>query len=271
MRFRETYHLQQSAKEIRVALVTDGDRVGGLLNEQHPLPVGEGEPAFDYRQHIRNLVGQLDTTSEAAVAAEDAHSHQLIRVSRSKDERDEIVKLSHGKLVATRQGLESLYIRGGFELAFISGKLPTVPDQLLEQLGQTVTLLRQPAVERRELRAEGFSVDFEESATALDSRRLQLKGAIDGLDAARKVAEGTLVVKRQTIDVLHRTVRWVGRTSEGLFYLAGEDELAERIRKSTRRAPRPSEQAAAESTDEETGSDDESTPESQAPATPTES
>ena len=271
MRSRETYHLQQSAREIRVALVTDGDRVGGLLNEQHPLPVGEGEPAFDYRLHIEHLVAQLDSAGDDAVVAEDQHSRQQIRVSRSKLERDDVAKDGYGQLVAARGGLESLYERGGFELAFVSGKTPTVPDQLQEQLGQTVKLLQQPAVEPGELRAQGFSADFGEVADGLESRRLELRDAIDGLDAERKVAEGTLVAKQKAIDVLRRTVLWVGRTAEGLFHLAGEEELADRIRTSTRRPPRPSEQAAEEPNAEEAGSSDEPAPEAEASATPTES
>ena len=40
-----------------------------------------------------------------------------------------------------------------------------------------------------------------------------------------------------------RTVSGVGRTAEGLFHLAGEDELAKRMRASTRRRQRPSKKA----------------------------
>ena len=61
------------------------------------------------------------------------------------------------------------------------------------------------------------------------------------MDAANKEAEGTLLAKREAVDVLRRTVIWVGRTTEGQFHLAGEDELAERIRTSTRRPIRSSE------------------------------
>ena len=60
MRSQETYTLMQSAREIKVAIDADGDQVDGLLNEQHPLPVEEGEPAFDYQQHMRHLSRHLD-------------------------------------------------------------------------------------------------------------------------------------------------------------------------------------------------------------------
>ncbi len=92
MRSQEMYHLQQSAKEIRVAIDTDGDRIGGQLNEQHPLPVDGGEPAFDYRKHMLHLNTQLGSAEGQAVEAEDRHSAQLIRVARLKSERDEVTK-----------------------------------------------------------------------------------------------------------------------------------------------------------------------------------
>ena len=53
-----------------------------------------------------------------------------------------------------------------------------------------------------------------------------------------------------------------------IFHLAGEDELAKRIRSSTRRPPRPSEEEAAQEPSAEEGSDDEASAE---PATSTQS
>ena len=274
MRGQETFFLLRAAKEIRVALDTDGDRIGERINEQFPLPVGEGEPDFDYRLHIRHLVLQLDSAVEKTTAAEDEHSIRLIRVSRSKDERDEVTSANLGKLVAARQGLESLYPEGGFELAFVSGTTPREPDRLLEQLVQTVKLLKKPAVELRQLKVAGFQVDLGDLATDLESGQTEVRDALDSLDVARKEAEGTLVVKNKATGELRRIVLWVSRTAEGLFHLAGESDLAGRIRSSTRRPRRPSEEAAAQAAEEATettGSGEEAPAEAQAsesPATP---
>jgi len=263
MRSQETFSLLQSAKEIRVAVETDGDRVGGLLNEQHPLPVEEGEPAFDYRQHMRHLVHQLELAADETIVAEDDHSAQKILVSRLQDERDEVVDVTYDKLVSARQGFESIYKRGGFEMAHVSGNTPRVPDKLIEQLGQSIRLLRQPVVAPRGLKVEGFSVDLGAVADSLETGAADLRGALDRLEGARKVSEGLLVTKRKKIEVLRRTILWVGRTTEGLFHLAGEDDLADRIRKSTRRPARPSEVPAEPPP---AGSDDEPPAEHQASA-----
>jgi hypothetical protein len=245
MRSQETLSLFKSAKEIRVAIDADGERIGGLLNETNPLPVPEGEPTFDYRLHFQHLSHQLDTAVGDTELAEDAHSARLIRVARFQSQRDEVVKSGYDTLVWARQGLESLYPNGGFELGFLKGKTPEVPDRLLEQLEQTVKFLREPAVDLREVRVRGFSADFGVVAAELETEIAAVQDSLDGLARVRKDAEGTLVVKREAIVQLRRTLLWVGRTTEGLFHLAGESELAARIRKSTRRPPRPSEQEPA--------------------------
>ncbi len=263
MRSQETLSLFKSAKDIRVAIDVDGERIGGLLNDTHPLPVPEGEPTFDYRLHFQHLSHQLDLAVGDTELAEDLHSAQLIRVARFQSERDETVKSGYGTLVSARQGLDSLYPNGGFELGFLKGKTPEVPDKLLEQLGQTVKFLREPAVDLRDVKVRGFSADFGEVATELETEIAAVQGAVDRLDLSRKEAEGALVVKRKAIDGLRRTLLWVGRTTEGLFHLAGESELAARIRKSTRRPARPSE-PAAEPPGEEASA--EPAPEAEAPA-----
>ena len=209
-----------------------------MLNEQNPLPAGEGQPAFDYREHMRQLSGELDTAVEAVVASEDTHADQQIKVARALEERDEVAERGFDSLLSAREGA---FKRGGFEMAFVSGKTPRAPKRLKEQLGQSCKLLRDPAVEQRELKVKGFNIDLGEMADDLEARWLELSAALDHVDSANKVAENTMLANRETHERLRRTIVWVGRTVEGLFHLAGEDELAERIRTSTRRPLRPSE------------------------------
>ncbi len=274
MRTQETFSLTKSAKEIGVALDADGERIGGKLNEQSPLPAVEGGSAFDYRTHMQSLRLQLNEATAAVADAEDEHAVRLIRVAREQSDRDAVAKVSYDKMVTERQGLEAFYPRGSFELAFIKGNTPRVPERLHEQLVQTVKLLNKPAVEPRAPRSSSFNVDLEKVAENLEPEIPALRGAIDRADRASKEAEGSMLAKQKAIAQLRRTVVWVGKTAEGLFYLAGEDELARRIRKSTRRPARPSEQEPAEqeSTSEETPSEaslteaPEATPEASAEA-----
>ncbi len=264
MRTQESFSLTKTAKEIAVAIDTDGDRIGGTLNEQNPLPVIEGEPTFDYRKHFQSLRMHLGKATDEVAEAEDEHAARLIRVARRMSERDEVGKKAYDLTIIERQGLECLYPEGSFELAFLKGHTPRVPDRLLEQLVQTVKLLKQPAVEPREPKSSSISIDLDKVVENLEPLIPELRDAVGRHAQANKEAEGSLVLKRKAINQLRRTVVWVGRTTEGLFYLAGEDELAKRIRKSTRRPLRPSEQpeeaspSEAESEQSEASSSEES-------------
>ncbi len=256
MRTEESHALMKSAKDIGVALDADGERIGGTLNEQSPLPAVEGASAFDYRLHMQGLGLQLDESVKQVTDAEDEHAARLIRASREQKDRDAVAGVAYNKMVTERQGLETHYPDGSFELAFLKGKTPRVPERLHEQLVQTVKLLNQPAVELREPKSNSFNLDLEKVAENLELCIPDLRGAIDRANRASKEAEGSLVARNEAVQQLRRTVVWVGRTTEGLFYLAGEDELAKRIRKSVRRPLRPSEQSAEqESTSEDSTSE----------------
>ncbi len=244
MRTQETFALQRSAREIGVAIDTDGDRIGDSLNEQNPLPVVEGEPAFDYKKHMQSLKLQLQSAEGEAVAAEDEHAARQIRVARQRSELDDVAKVSYDKMVVVRQNLETVYPSGSFELAFLKGQTPRAPERLFGQLEQSVGLLKKPAVAPRQPKSEAVTVDLDKILAELEPEVPVLRGSLDRFLRAKKETEGSLVARREAVQKLRRTVVWVGRTTEGLFFLAGEEELAKRIRTSTRRPLRPSEEPA---------------------------
>ncbi len=239
--------LLEAGREIRVALVAAGLRIAGLLTEEYPPPVVDGEPLFDYGKQVQHLIHELETAENAVVAAEDAHMKQEVRVSRLRSERDQKTEANYDKLLAARQGFDGLQgAKGGFETVFVSGESPRRPKRLLVQMAQSVTLLNDPAVEPRDLKVAGFTIDYATVASDLETGMLDLRGTMDRLETESKIAEGTMLARRQTIDELSSTVIWAGRGAEGLFHRAGEHELAKRIRTSTKRPLRPSEEQAKE-------------------------
>ncbi len=246
MTTQASFALLQGAKEIRVALVADGPRIVGRLAEEYPPPEVDGQPLFDYGKQVRHLEHELETAEDGVIVAENDHMKQEVVVSRLRTERDDKAAENYGKLVAARQGLDGLQgTKGGFEAAFVSGAAPQSANRLLDQLAQSVTLLKEPAVEPRKVKVAGFEVDYPTVAGDLETGRLDLQATIDRLDEENKRAEGTMLARRAAVAELRRTVIWAGRSAEGLFERAGEHELAKRIRTSTRRPLRPSEDAAA--------------------------
>ena len=245
MRTQAAFSLLKSAREIRVALVTAGVRIARMLTEKYPPPKVNGRPLIDYGNQVQHLVHELQTAEGGVIDAEDAHMKQEVRVSRLRTERNERARDGHDKLVAARQGLDGLQgAKGSFETAFVSGTAPRHPEKLVEQLAQSVTLLKDPAVEPRKLKVAGFGIDYSTVATDLESEMVGLRDTLGQLDEQSKLAEATMLARKEAIAELKSTVIWAGRTAEGLFHRAGEHELADRIRTSTRRPLRPSEQAA---------------------------
>ncbi len=247
MTTQASFALLQGASEIRVALVTDGPRIAGLVTEVYPPPVVDGQPLFDYGKQVQHLVHELETAEEGVIVAENDHMKQEVVVSRLRTERDKKVDDNHEKLVAARQGLAGVQgVKGSFEATFVSGTAPRRPKRLLGQLTQSVTLLHEPAVEPRKAKVAGFDVDYTAVAEDLEAGRLDLQVTVDRLDEENKRAEGTMLARRKVIAELRGTVIWAGRTAEGLFERAGEHELAKRIRTSTRRPLRPAEEAVGD-------------------------
>ncbi len=94
-------------------------------------------------------------------------------------------------------------------------------------MGQSVTLLNDPAVEPRMPKVAGLSVDYPTVAGDLEPGMLDLSGTIDRLDEKGKLAEVTMLARLEAIDELKTTVVSAGRSAEGLFYRAGDRPAAE--------------------------------------------
>lgn len=268
MRSQTAFDLLKSAKEIRVALDTNGSQIAASLAEKYPPPIVDDRPLIEYDRQIQHLVHGLQAAEAQVIETEDAHMKQVVRVSRLRSERDEAASTNYDKLLAARQGLDGLQgIKGSFETAFVAGRAPRQPDRLLDQLAQSVALLDDPPVELRAVKIAGFDIEPKAMARDLEAGMNELSAIVDRLDAENKITESTMLVRRKAIAELKNTVIWAGRTAEGLFQRADEPELAKRIRTSTRRQLRPSEQASAPADSEPETSTEAST---LSPETPTE-
>ncbi len=255
MRTEEVYGRLYSGAAVITAVETDGDEVGRLLDERYGVTPPElpGEPpsledaktlgelasALSYRRIVDHLKGDLGTVHTRLAWSEDQHQRKLARIQDLIDRREELGGVLSGTYLKVRHSLQSLYgSRMGFVLANVSGATPQNPRRLIQQVGQTISFLRDPVVEPPSHDLNGVTVDFAELANDLEPPMEELGAVLQELDRTRKEAQGTGAVKQEAVKEFDRMFLWVARALASYFHLAGLHELAELIRPSVRRQGR---------------------------------
>ncbi len=225
-----------SAEEVRGSLSAHRGLIGGNLDVQRPA---SPETSFSYPVLFEHMDSELAQVVNKLVESEDRHVRQLAKISQLRRRRDQGFDDTYAKQVAARGILTSLYGKDrDFELAAVSGKTPESSKTLAEQVDQTVKFLRNPEVAEPSQKVAGVGVDLPTMADDLESDQKQLVGVRAELVQATKVADGTRRVTNQAIKEFDLVFLWIAHSLEGLFRLAGEEELANRIRTSARRVTR---------------------------------
>lgn len=164
------------------------------------------------------------------------HQRKLALINDLIGRREELGSALSGKFLKARHTIQSLYgSEMGYVLVNVKGATPQNPRRLIQQIGQTISFLRDPVVEPPSLDLAGVRIDFAEVADDLESPMKELGTVLQELDRARKQAQGTLAAKQEGVAEFDRVFQWVARALASYFHLAGLHELAELIRPSIRR------------------------------------
>ncbi len=223
----------QSARETQTSLGTFGDSVATKLDP------AEGEPGFNYRDLFQDVGARIASVQEQLVDAEDAHVRNQIQISDLKREGERLNVALYDEQVSVRRILEGAYGSGrGFELAAVKGSTPQGLDNLSDQVDQTVKLLRDPAIEAPSVKAGGVAIDFAAMAESLETGRAEIVRVGELLASARKAADQTVIEKRKATAAFDAVFPWAAQTVEGVFRMAGERDLADRIRTARQRVTR---------------------------------
>ncbi len=259
-----------SAEEVQGSLTAHRGKIGDNLDDQRPP---SSETGFSYQVMFDHMGGELAKVKSRLVEAEDQHVKQLAKISQLRRRRDQGATDTYDKQTAARGILAHLYGKDrDFEVAAVSGKTPVSPKSLAEQVDQTVKFLRNPEGEKPSTKVAGVGVDFDIMADDLEKGQNQLTEVRTELVQASKEADGTRQITSEVIKEFDLVFLWIAHSLEGLFRLAGEEELADRIRTSARRVTRRQADQEEEQTEsQESSPDDPATEESEsAPSEATE-
>jgi hypothetical protein len=180
------------------------------------------------------LVGRwLAATSSAMVAADEAHIHELSDDAPVRDRRDDAHAKLHAELVELREWMTGLFGGRAVRSLGFAADTPRDPAALAQFAGEVSKSLREkdfPAPKRA-----GVTWSPAKEASKIDKLRAKLDEAIAAVGREAREAQGTLATKNAALGAYDDAFARSSEYLEGLFTLAGETELAARVRPSTRR------------------------------------
>ena len=207
----------------------------------------------------------LESLREKVVTAEDLHVHRLAGAAALRREGQELANELYDQQVMARGILGAAFPDRGYELAAVSGTTPRNYKPLEEQVDQTVKLLREPAVELPTVKLLGVDITPGQVADGLDAGLQGFRANRTDYGRARKAVGESQVLLDQVIAEFKGSFPWIAQALEAFARLAGERELADRIRTSIRRVTRrqgeTEEGEPDQASSDETSSDDTSSEE----------
>lgn len=139
-------------------------------------------------------------------------------------------------LMVAGRGL-SAHLFGDDKLAEIgfARRVEEAAEALLEQAVTVVDTVRGSGFVAPKPRLRTFTADLRDLATDLEPALGRVRGALEDLEAARCDVRLALHDRNEALEAFNRDFLHIARIVEGLLRRAGLDDLAERVRPSTRR------------------------------------
>lgn len=261
--------LLDTSLKVETEIETHAPEIAGRLDERFAprfegLGVGSERP--DFLSTLLAMKGELQASREALAAQEQRHMDLLKRGIELRGERGKLTDSLYGDFSAMRRTVEQVYDsegnteRSAFVLAGIQGPTAQKPVRLLRQVDLAVAHLLNSDLVLPEPRFGGVDVDPRRLARGLRPRAQRLGEVIREIKEVGSQLNATRKEKNRAVEHHKETFLWVARGAESFFQLAGESELAERIRPSVRRRGRraadvgETDEASGESSGDESGS-----------------
>ncbi len=248
----KTQYLVVSAKTQKP---TVNDRLAKSAPELFVEGSGEAPPAPDWNHLQEWGIAALETSAEGVRQTDIVLRKSRIRLEDFRRDRDQRIDLIDAGHRALRQSFTGTY---GVESLPLVGLDATPARALLparEQMREVVDRMRDPqlASSLPEPVAGQKPIDLESVADARDGEIGDLEAKMDQIDELRKQTDEALVARDEALAKNRRVYSNVGRLLEGVYRLAGLDELADRIRATQRSARKQSSLRASGATGDAPG------------------
>ncbi len=221
------------------AIVNHGPRVSAVMTEKFGSQLEEGQTVPDFQEVQQFFLGILQAARARVVAAEAEHVDELAGDGERRTLRQQAFDGLKSTILGHRDFFVGVFGADRAELLGLPAEVGRTPMELLRQGERYVQHLTAPEAELPPPIVGGVTVDLAELAAPVAPAVETLSSTMGEADREVKLAQVTQVDRDRAVDELEATLLWVARSLEAIYRLAGETELADRIRPATRRRGRP--------------------------------
>jgi len=225
---------EKSSQAVATSFQAHGDQVSGKLGELLRPYLEEGEELPDLKLFMGLVTKHMAGVTTGMKTASDAHEEEIADDAMPRQELEESRLLLRSKFIASRANIETQFGRVGLKTLGIEGQTPNELEELVTAGKRLVKNLRDPHLELPPPLMASLAPNRAGLADEVDAASTALTRAKGKVAAEARELEGTLAVKHRSMDAHDQTFGRCARWLEATYELAGAQELAGRIRPSTR-------------------------------------
>lgn len=236
MASKATVQRQKSANKVTAAVETHMGTIAGEMGKKYGEEV---IPAV--KLVLERVAADLSAKADIMVVKDDEHENELRDDPAARSNRDSKTDELHDCLVTGRDQLDT--ICGPEYVARLGFDGPTPDDPVvLHRLGKTVSA-NLVEIKPPEPRIPGYKFDPNLWRKPIVALLDDLDESVAKIAEEQRQAEATLMAKRNAIDEYDKAFSSAANLTSVLLRIAGETELAKRVRPSARRAGQTAEVA----------------------------
>jgi hypothetical protein len=243
----------------KAEFVSTSTRTQSELVSQHLTPVYGVSPSLaedaqptDWVRFQNGNADLLDSTAQEVSVSDRSLRDLIAEASRLRDRRDELIPVVSDELRDWRKIIDGTYGPAGLSLLGLDAPPPKWSFAIRKQSVEFLSRLQDPEIRSRlpEPRRGRVPVNFDLAASAVEADILALDSVMVELKKLGKRIDEARVRRNEALALLEERYLNVARIQEGLYRLAGLDELAARIRPFTRPTRRGSQEEDDETSQE---------------------
>ncbi len=240
-------NLVQSAIQVESEIETHTEAVAAGLGETFASVFDgweDGQDKPDFEAVLRAMKDKLGGSREQLSESEERHIGLIRQAVEYREERQELNGGLYDDFSSMRRTVEELYRGKGkgnvnaFVVAGIQGPTAQKPTKLLRQIDLAIGHLETPELEFPNSRFDRTKLEPSKLVEVLKPRRDRMHQVQTDLRRVASETNASRKEKNRAIEAHKETFLWVARGAEAFFHLAGEHELANKVRPSVRRPGR---------------------------------